>query len=219
MLGIVTFIPLVLIVFNYYNKLKGVTHPLFNLHHRNLIYSYLFFILSLSIAIKAKHPAAYYMFIPLAGFLLTLISVVNMIMYYLSERLKLGLVVILSGLLVFHLYNYSLFFHADSKYMRLLQHSNNMKQTFFRIANQLELSKDKTYHFVFPPTAHYFYLLRSGVDNLPDHTLINFIYQVDGDYQVNFIKYNDITEVDQIIPKPDAHYIIIDSQYNLLDLY
>jgi hypothetical protein len=230
-LGVVVFIPLVLIPLNYFMK-KGSEKENRSLN-RNLIYSYLFFILSILIAMKAMYPSTYYMLIPLAGLLMTIMSSINIIISrfkffeekfkprnHLSDKiyLKSLFIVTLCGLMVFHIYNYSIFFNADSKYTRLLQHSNNMSQTFRTVANEIELSKDKTYHFVFPPNEHHFYLLRGGAEGI-DNTLINFIYQVDGDYLVNYIKYNDVKEINELVRENNAYYIMIDSQYNLLKIF
>ncbi len=180
---------------------------------------------------KARNPSTYYMLIPLAGLLMTIMSSINIIISrfkffeeklkprnHLSDKIYLKSLFIftLCGFMVFHTYNYSAFFN-DSKYTRLSQHSNNMSQTFRTIADELELSKDKTYHFAFPPNEHHFYLLRGGTEGI-DNTLINFIYQVDGDYLVDYIEYNDMKEISQLVKEKNAYYIILDSQYNLLNL-
>jgi hypothetical protein len=216
-LAVVVFIPLVLISSNYFLK-KGREKENGE-RYRNLIYSYLFFILSISIAMKARHPSIYYMLIPLAGLLMTIMSSINIIIHHLSDKIYLKSLFIftLCGFMVFHTYNYSAFFN-DSKYTRLSQHSNNMSQTFRTIADELELSKDKTYHFAFPPNEHHFYLLRGGTEGI-DNTLINFIYQVDGDYLVDYIEYNDMKEISQLVREKNAYYIILDSQYNLLNIF
>jgi hypothetical protein len=63
--AVIILIPFILILLNYFKLRKGKENRyLLN----NLIYSYFFFILSISIALKAKHPSVYYMLIPLAGF-------------------------------------------------------------------------------------------------------------------------------------------------------
>jgi len=216
--AIIIFIPLVLVLLNYL-KLKKEGEKENRSLNRNLIYSYLFFILSISIAMKARYPSVFYMLIPLAGFLLTIMSSINIIMHYLSDKISLRslFIVTMGGLMVFHIYNYNTLINYDSKYTRLLQHSNNMSQTFRIVANELELSKEKTYNFVIPQNEHHFYILRGGTEGA-DKTLINFIYQVDGEYLVNYINYNDVKEISNIIKENNGYYIILDPQYNLLKM-
>jgi hypothetical protein len=211
-LAMVVFTPLVLISLNY--LLKKETRWL----NLPLIYSYSFFILSISITVRTQFPSTYYMLVPLAGFLMTIMSSINIILYYLTNRVYLRrlFIVVLGGFTAVHLYNYSKFFD-DSKYTRLSQHAHNMYQTFRTIANEVELSKAKTYYFIFPPNEHYFYILRGGTGGV-DNTLINFIYKVDGDYRVDYIEYHDLKEINQLVREKSAYYFILDAQYHLLKI-
>jgi hypothetical protein len=93
-----------------------------------------------------------------------------------------------------------------------------MSQTFHTFANKLELSKDVVYHFVHPRfLENFFYLLRAGSDGIPDTTLINFIYKVDGNYKVKFSVYDKVEEINNIVNKEQkTYYIVLDNEYNLL---
>ena len=194
------------------NKLKFLDNDLV----KNLIYSYAFFILSLIIVIKARYPSIYYMLVPLSGLLLIIFSSIEFIVNYLSNFYKKILITLLSVLLLLHLYHYSQFLQPGSKYFKLLQHSNNMAETFHAIAERIKLSKNVTYNLIYPQNIdNHFYLLRGGVDGISDMTLINFIYKVDGHYKINILTYDDVNEIDNLLKNKDEHYIVIDHEYRL----
>jgi hypothetical protein len=216
--GIIMIIPLFLIPINHFKlKKDGIENRALN---RNLIYSYLFFLLSIAIVIKVKHPSVFYLLIPLAGFLLIIFSSIKLIFYHLSHRIYLKgiFIVSLTGLLIFHLYNYSTLFKADFKYAKLLQHSNQLKQTFSMIADKLPLSTEKVYNIFYPASIENSSLIK-GVNPISDMAVINFIYQVDGDYPVKITTYNDVEEVNGMVKEDNAYYIILDREYYLLKIF
>ena len=216
--AIVMIIPFFLIPFNHFKlKKDGIENRALN---RNLIYSYLFFLLSLVIVIKVKHPSVFYLLIPLAGFLLIIFSSINIILCHLSNRIYLKgiFVVSLMGLLVFHIYNYSTLFKADFKYAKLLRHSSQLNQTFSVIADKLPLSTNKVYNIFYPASIENSSLI-NGDSQISDMTLINFIYEVDGDYPVKITTYNNVEEVNGMVKEENAYYIIFDKEYNLLKIF
>jgi hypothetical protein len=172
------------------------------------------------IVIKVKHPSVFYLLIPLAGFLLMIFSSINIILCHLSNRIYLKgiFIVSLTGLLIFHIHNYSTLFKADFKYAKLLQHSSQLNQTFSVIADKLPLSTDKVYKIFYPASIENSSLIKGG-SQISDNALINFIYQVDGDYLVKFTTYNELEEVNGIVKEEDAYYIILDKEYNLLKIF
>lgn len=183
-----------------------------------ILYSLLFFISSIAIALKTRSPSVYYMLIPSSAFIMLNVSFLSAVWIgckaVWQKRVHAVFVV---TILSIYVVNYIYLYDQQGKYARLIKQSKNMRATYQELSNTLTNSQDKVYVFHFPRDIdNAAYVLRGSGEGSADSCIMNFLFQQDGDYQVKYGRYTDGNYPDDIKKEPFEYHIVLDNQYRLL---
>ncbi len=200
---------------------KSTENPAFI---NEMVYSFSFLILSISIVAKAKYTAVYYMFTPLVGFLFLLVSINKIVSLKLNNFIIIKRIWLLFCIIFISsfLLRFNQMVFIDSSYFNsLLKKSDNFSLTFNTVTRKIKPDNLKTYYIIYPENIDYHVFFLREPDDIGDKSIINFIYKMDGDYKIKYKKYKTINDLDVIEKAANirsGHYIIIDHEYKLMKI-
>ncbi len=191
-----------------------------------LLYSFIFLALSELIILKVRMSSQqpYKMYIPMFGFLFALFSASRLAFSFIENAKRLALLKtakIVSIILLIGLsFNYARQLDADSEYMMVRRHSQNMFKSMQTIRDTLDVSEDKTYNFYLPFVPHSLsYFFRAGYQTT-DPFLINFIYETKGDYRAETytLQYYYSLPMSKLRASTDEYHIVLDENFRILNI-
>ena len=199
----------------------------FNDPFKKLIYTLCFFIFSFLIVMKTRNSAFYYMIIPYSAFLLSVSSLFHATIMlirsfdykYLNPKFLTYLLIFLtSSFILFTFYNYQKNFQKHTIYSRILIESHNLQETFQTIRETFLLEEKVNYYIYLPLKGDYFYYLIGYLlkRRYSYNSLVNFIYQKDGDYKLDIELYEDIKKIKK---QKKGNFIFLDNMYKVIKVY